>query len=327
MTTEIQSLITPFFTAFARLIKRHVLLHFLFIFLLLAELALLIAFFSYFIDSSLLAFAFGLIFFTGSSYFILRLSSLEKKSKKFASLCNRYIGQCKETMNYQDGVAEHHISLANSCSKLAVGLQGKEYQFYRLPRWLDTLSSTMEKLSCWWHWHDFFRMKELLLRASVLEHIKLVKCEPTSLELHTALANAYVMLSGLYVDPRNIPDYEDDRWIPHGAFNELMEKKFRKTAEKAIEEFKILEEYAPDDPWIHTQLAYSYHDLQMPEKEIREYEIVVQLKPDDQDALYKLGILYFQQGMNARGLQIYEKLKQTHFKKAEDLIHHYNAVI
>ena len=96
-------------------------------------------------------------------------------------------------------------------------------------------------------------------------------------------------------------------------------------AERAIEEFKILNDYAPEDPWIHAQLAYSYHDLQMPQEEIREYETVLRLKPDDMDTLFRLGVLYFQQGMNAKGLQAYEELKRFHYKKAEALIGYYGS--
>ena len=103
--------------------------------------------------------------------------------------------------------------------------------------------------------------------------------------------------------------------------------KFRATAERAIEEFKILNHYAPDDPWVHLQLAYSYHDLGMPDKETREYETVLKLCPDDRDILYKLGTLYFQQGQNAKGLQVYEELKDCNYKKAQQVISRYGDFV
>ena len=132
-----------------------------------------------------------------------------------------------------------------------------------------------------------------------------------------------LMLSGLYVDPRKLDGYDEENAIPSKKYDEKFEKKFRMTAEKAIEEFKILSQYAPNDPWIHAQLAYSYHDLQMPLEEIQQYETIQKLNPDDKDNLYKLGVLYFQQGMNAKGLKVYEELKKAHYKKAENLIKHY----
>ena len=129
----------------------------------------------------------------------------------------------------------------------------------------------MEHFSGWWHWEDLHRMRELLLQEAIEELLKLVRCEPTHLQVHTALANAYVTLSSLYVCPRPQERFDEDRWfLPVHLVQELGQK-FRSAAERAIEEFKILNDYAPDDPWIHTQLAYSYHDLQMPQEEIREY--------------------------------------------------------
>jgi tetratricopeptide (TPR) repeat protein len=133
------------------------------------------------------------------------------------------------------------------------------------------------------------------------------------------------MLSGLYIDPRTLEGYDEERWIPSDKYSEGFVEKFRFTAERAIEEFKILSEYAPDDPWVHIQLAYSYHDLQMPLEEIKEYETIKRLQPDDLDNLFKLGILYFQQGWNAKGLRVYEELKKAHYAKAEALIKFYGS--
>jgi hypothetical protein len=52
-------------------------------------------------------------------------------------------------------------------------------------------------------------------------------------------------------------------------------------------------------------------------------ETLLTLRPQDKEILYQLGILYFNQGMNAKGLQTYEELKKANFKKAEDLISSY----
>jgi tetratricopeptide (TPR) repeat protein len=76
---------------------------------------------------------------------------------------------------------------------------------------------------------------------------------------------------------------------------------------------------------VHAQLAYSYHDLKMPQEEIKEYETLLTLIPGDHEIIFKLGMLYFQQGLNAQGLRMYDQLKRTHFKKAEDLIKFYGA--
>jgi tetratricopeptide (TPR) repeat protein len=234
-----------------------------------------------------------------------------------------FIHSCKAALQYRHAVSEHHNSLAAACAQFASSLHGKEYSFYHPPAQLKPLAPLMSKLSCWCHWDDVHSMREMLLVAAIDEHVKLVRCLPTDMTAHTGLANAYVMLSGLYVDPRSMEGFDDERWIPQNKYGESVKAKFRQMSERAIEEFKILNDYAPRDPWVHAQLAYSYRDLQMPKEEIKEYETILQLCPDDKEVLMKLGQLYFQQGHNAQGLQIYERLKRANYKKAESLIHYY----
>lgn len=322
---QISRLFTPVMGKFNRLLRTYVLFNFIFLFIALAELFSFFAFFAFLSQSSLLAFTLAIFFLTLFSYFVVRLYLQTKKPEKLMDLCEDYIEQCKIMIHYQEGIPEHHIALANAAQKLSTALHEKEYTYYRPPFFLSSLSTTLEKFSCFCHWKDLFRMRELLLSTTIEEHLKAVKCEPTNLEVHAALANAYVMLSSLYADPRKYYDMDEERWFPPERYSEEMQARFRITAKRAIEEFKILNDYAPDDPWVHVQLAYSYHDLQMPEEEIREYEIILKLRPNDNDTLFKLGMLYFQQGMNAKGLRIYQMLKQTHYKKAESLIKFYGS--
>lgn len=305
---------------FDRVIKWHLAFHLFFAALGVAEVILLTIFFAYLAQSFLLAFSLSLIFLTFFSYFILRLYLQSVKRSQFKTVKSNFASVCKQLIHFQEGVVEHHIVLSNAFNKWASAMQDYEYQYYHPPKWLDFLAPTLEKWSGHFFAEDVLTMRELLLNASVEEHIKLVKCEPTSLDVHVALANTYIMLSGIY---RKSSVEEEDRWFSNKGVKEEREKKFREIAERAIEEFKILSDYAPDDAWVHLQLAYSYHDLQMPEEEMHEYETILTLRPSDHETLYKLGILYFQQGHNAKGLRIYEKLKLTHYLQAENLIEYY----
>jgi tetratricopeptide (TPR) repeat protein len=308
---------------FNRIIKPYVTFNILFAFLGIAEFVLIAFFFTFLVHTSILAFSFALIFLTFFSYLIIRLYFQTKKPEQFIELTQRYVQACYKLISYREGIPEHHIAVAEACFKFAEALHGREYTHYQLPIRTPALQTLLEKWSCWTLWHDHHKMKEMLLQHSIEEHIKMVRSEPTNLEVHAALANAYVMLSGLYVAPQKNNPQTEDRWIPPQQFSDILKQKFRITAEKAIEEFKILSAYAPNDPWVHAQLAYSYHDLQMPKEELREYEIIIQLRPDDQDTLFKLGVLYFQQGLNANGLRIYEKLRQSNQKRAETLMSYY----
>lgn len=322
---ELHKVILSILPQFDKMIRSYIRFNILFSFFAFIELVLLSLFFTFLVQSSFVAFSFAMVFLTLFSYFVLRLYFQAKKPQQFDDFIERFGRGCKNIIKYREGFPEHHVALANSYCKLAVSLQGREYIHYRPPGWLEAFVPTLEKFSCWCFWQDHHKMKELLLESSVREHIKLVKSEPTSLDVHAALANAYVMLSSLYVDPRKSEDFDEDRWIPTNNLVEEYNEKFRTIAKKAIEEFKILNDYAPNDPWVHTQLAYSYHDLQMPEEEIKEYETILKLRPDDKEILFKLGCLYFQQGQNAKGLKLYEQLKHSNLKKAEHLISFYGS--
>lgn len=316
---------SPMIERLDRVLTSYIFFHLVFLVIVGIELALFLSFFTMLGQSTVLAFALAIFFLTLFSYSVIRLYFHSRKPEQLSQICQDYFAKFKEHLGYQEGICEHHIAGASALQKFATALHEKEYSYYPPPEWLKGLKPTMEKFSAFCHWKDLHRMKEILLTLAVVEHIKVVKCEPTNLEVHAALANAYVMLSSLYADPRKYEGHDEERWIPQECKSPEMQKKFRTIAERAIEEFKILNAYAPEDPWVHMQLAYSYHDLQMPEEEIREYEIILKYCPEDNETLFKLGMLYFQQGKNAQGLQVYEKLKVTHYKKAENLIKFYAA--
>lgn len=321
---QLNQVIEPIMPQFDQMMRSYVYFNILFLTIGCIEFVLLVVFFTFLIQSAILALSLALVFLTFFSYFILRLYFQTRKPEQFQELRERYINACKGVLRYQEGIPEHHIALSNACTKLADNLNGKEYRFYLAPASLNALSPYLRKFSHWCHWHDVHRMKELLMLSAVEENIKLVKCEPTNLEVHAALANTYVLLSGLYANPCKLAQ-DEGCWIPNDKFIQTLEEKFRATAERAIEEFKIINDFAPDDPWVHVQLAYSYRDLQMPMEEIREYETILKLNPEDTDALFKLGKLYFEQGLNAQGLRLYEQLKQTEPEQAEELIKCYGA--
>jgi len=315
----------PIFYEFDKVMKRHAAFDLFFICLCTAEVVTLTFFFALLAHSLVLALSLSIVFFTFFAYFTLRIYLQIKKPEHFHAIKERYLNACKGLIDFQENSADYYNALAGACCKFANKLHYREYNYYRPPSWFSFLAPTMERFSCWLHWQDIHLMKERMLKEAVKEHINYVKCQPTSLEAHASLANAYVMLSGLYIDPRKLEGYDEDRWIPKGKYEEKFNENFRFTAERAIEEFKILSEYAPDDPWVHSQLAYSYHDLQMPMEEIKEYEAIQKLLPTDNDNLYKLGMLYFQQGLNAKGLRAYEELKKAHYNKAESLINYYGS--
>lgn len=311
----------PILTEFTSYTRRYALFNLFFLSVITLQILLIFFLFSTWVESALLATNLGLVFATSFIYFILKMHFQARKPEKFEELCNRFIEEFGKTAETEAEGPEWHALLAGTYTKMAQTLQGWESRYYTPIPLFRTLAPTLRKFSRYCHWMDVHKMKEALLLRSVKEYVNLVKREPTDLELHAALANAYVMLSGLYHLPSKQGD--DGVFFQGKDFQNSMKEKFTKASRRAIEEFKILNEYAPNDPWVHQQLAYSYHDLQMPEEEIKEYEFLFELVPFDDDVLFKLGTLYFEQGENAKGLAIYEKLLEINPPKAAAMIEHY----
>ncbi len=319
---QVDHLLSLTYMQLVKIARFHVRFHFLFLTLIGLEVFLIILLMGTLFKSGLFALSLAGLFLTLFGYLTLRQYYLNKKPEQFEVCMGQFLEGCKRSLQYKKESVKDRIFIANCCCKLAALFEGKEYRFYLPPKWLSSLSFAMEKLSCWWYWYDFHFIKEICLEYAVSEHIALVKGQPTGLDFHAALANIYVMQSALYTE-RPLDGLQ--MWRPGYVKSAYLKKRFKETAKRAIEEFKILNEYAPEDAWVHMQLAYSYRDLQMPKEEIHEYEILLRLRPEDPDILYTLGSLYFKQGETAKGLQIYEKLRAYSFYKAERLMEQYDA--
>jgi tetratricopeptide (TPR) repeat protein len=289
---------------FRKVVRNYVRFNVFYFMLFLAEMFLFFFFLPFLTKSAIFAFALGGIFLTCFSYVVLLFYFQAKKSEQLVELKDQFLGSCRQILSLPEGEVGHHLSIADAMSKLALYLQDFERHFYTLPKFAKMLSGFISRFSSYFYGEDVLKMKHLLLEAAVDEHLKQIRITPTDLEVHASLAAAYVNLSKVYKERSD-------------------EEKYRRTAELAIEEFSILSHYAPNDPWVHEQLAIGYRDLGMPNEEMKEVETLLRLKASDKEILYRLGNLYFKQGMNAKGLQIYEELKRGNFKKAEDLIASY----
>lgn len=271
------------------------------------------------------AFVLACFFLTFFGFLILRLYLRSRKPEIRQSLSELYLNKVKEIIGYKENSYRHQILLASAAQSLAVRLQDWEYALLQSWSFFIRAPSFLRKVSGFCFWKDVVYFRENLLERAVDLHLNAVKKEPIDLKAHASLADAFVLLSGLYADPRKYPEFEGEDWIPETRYSNETRDKFRNCAERAIEEFKILNDYFPGNTWVHTQLAYSYHDLQMPEEEISQYEILLNLRPSDEDIMFKLGMLYFRQGMNSSGLRIYEILKKINYNKSQKLINFYGS--
>lgn len=313
---RIDSVIAATASCFQAITKRYLLFHLVFISMVLLAFTLFVLFFSFLADSFLLAVAIACFFFTCVMYFVLRLYFQEQKPRKFIALRDECLNACKQKIPFQNSKARH-FAIARAAEQASLALNSKELSLYKPFRGFNFLKSPLERLSRAFHWHDVHKMKELFLLASIDEYTSLMKNHPTSFDSHAVMACAYINLANHYAAPLSNKQ--------SASISHELKQKFRLSAQRAVEELTILKEYAPDDPWVHTQLAINFRELKMPEKEIEEYEACVRLCPLDEEMLFTLGTLYFKQGFNAKGLKIYEQLKYINPDKAEALINYYGV--
>lgn len=283
------------------------------------ELLLFLLFLTLLQSSSLLALTLGALFLTGFTYIILLFYFEAKKPEELRELKENFINSCRKSLSVPKGIAEHHLSIVNASFTLVAKLQDMEYS-YVPPKYLKFLKFILEKISHALYQRDLFMMKELILIAAIDEHIEQIKHTPTDLEMHASLANSYTMLSKLYLQ------YLDTLTFFSSSIKDIIKEKLDVVSKGAIEELKILSEYAPNDPWVHAQLAQSYRSLKKQKEEADELETILKLSPNDNEVFFRLAALYFQMGNNAKGLKIYEQLKKNSYKKADELLNFYSSV-
>lgn len=275
--------------------------------------------------SPIFAISLAALFLTFFSYLIINYYFQEKKPDQFLEIKKDFFEGCKKIISLDLDDQDYHLSLANSAFQLTTYITQKQIYAFSIPPF-KFLEETFLKISFWFHLKDMQMLQEFLMQQSIQEHIELIKKNPVDLTVHTSLANAYIALAKIYAIPADFPFGGSSFFKQH--FNKpRLQEKFHLATKRAIEELKILDDLAPNDPWIHAQLASCYHSLEMYDDEIREYEILLNLRSKDKEILFRLGLLYFRLGKTAKGLKVYEKLQQIDALDAKHLIAQYTSIL
>lgn len=318
---ELSEQIHPFVARFWQINYRYVLFHIVFSCALFFQLICFSLFFSKLAQTTLIAFCLAGIFLTIFIYLVLMFNLQARRPEKFLALRDEFVAACKKSFPYspesQKAVAETLIFFINTLSIRPLDTTWLKFS--------KTVLELVEKFRIWTQWKDLLKMKEMLLMASIREYIELIKSNPSDLETHASLASAYLALSKLYRDPSKLALNGAIEWMPADYQSEKMRQKFEAALLRALEEYQIIDGYAPNDPWVHAARASIYHELQQVEKESAEYEKILKIAPQNSEVLLRLGALYFKQGQNAAGLKIYDQLKSLGGEKAEQLIAYYDA--
>ncbi|MBM3207573.1 MAG: hypothetical protein FJZ57_03080 [Chlamydiae bacterium] len=314
-----------FIIKFKKLSHYYANFHIIFISIGICLILATLLFFSFFSKSFWSGFLIGFVFFIGFLYFVLYFYFQAKKPQQFIDIKKEFHDSCEKVITDTKGSLNYFLKTSFCLSNLAGQLNELEGSFYPIPERFQTLAPLLKKFSIWMHWKDLLKMKELLLLSSINETVALVKTLPTDTEAHANLANGYIALSKIYISPVLLNEKSNLNWIsPEYQSKEILAK-FHLACDRAIEELKILNEYSPQDPWVHKQLAEIYHSKGCPELEIKEYEHLLKVENFDKKILFRLGVLYFEQGHNSKGLKVYEQIKLEDEGLAEELIKHYDS--
>ena len=166
--------IEPFFNSFAGPTS-FVFFNLLYLTLFLAELFFFLLFLPFLIQSTWLAISLSALFLTIFSYFVLQFYFAAKKTEQLIQLKDQFIASCRQLAGSPKEGITHHLSIAAALSKLASYLEEFEWQFYRIPRYLQSLNRPLSSFSAFCHWQDVFRFKQLLLYAAIEEHMNQIR--------------------------------------------------------------------------------------------------------------------------------------------------------
>lgn len=283
---------------FKQVVHLYLLFHGIFILFFAIEVSLFFTFLILSPRSLEMGISLAAFILTTFTYMVLLFYMQTKKPLQLKSVEKKFMQGCENTLSATLTANEYHLFLAHAAFRLASTIEAHTDIFDDFP---FSLRSLLVKLSERIHRSDVFFMKKQLLRASIDHHLSLLKHQPTNIEVHGSLANTYL------------------------AFAQINSKALSVDAVKrAIEEFLIIDHFAPNSPWVQAQLASCYHLIKESHKEGACYEAILKLNPNDKEILFRLGILYFEQHFFAKGLEIYDHLRKFHPQKAEELIGFYH---
>ena len=308
-------------SSFKQATRQYALFHIGFCALAFLELLAFVLFFSFFTQTTLFAFSLAGLFLTGFTYFVWLFYLQAKKPQEFSDLLAQFVIRAQSLQTH-----EVHSSafLIHALYHLYSSLSKQEYTYYGIALSQPTLSPLLQKFSAWVHWKDLHKMKELILRRMVQEHLALIREYPTDTATHLSLGETYLLLAELYTDPHDLAQADALPWVsPEYQSTPFVAKKDRALT-KALEEYKILEFYSKTNIAIYKQLARIYYDLQKPDKAILAYETIITTHPDNEEALFDLGSLYFETGRYAQGLEVYNRLISLHNPRAQELLSFYD---
>jgi tetratricopeptide (TPR) repeat protein len=213
---------------------------------------------------------------------------------------------------------EEYSLLASTSRKLAFHYESDSDK--------SSYHSFFQRIKRFFFWKEFHLLEEICLLGAIDLLTRQVRTSPCDVDLHARLANTFILLQNHFLEPIKAKELmKAPSLFLTKAQTELLKEKATRASRLAVEELEIMSSYAPDEIWVHEQLAISYREIGMQQKEISECERLLVLSPDDPQVLLRLGSLYFQTGQNGKGLKLYNVLKEIDSHLGQELISCYGS--
>lgn len=270
--------------------------------------------------SSKSALAFGL-FATATitslliAYIALRFCS-ERREEENIQMTADFIQECHNTFSPFEDKESVEMITADGAQKLSRELLGIERSLFQFSS--TSLKPAIEKLSCRLHAGAVLSLRQYLLESAAEQFINSILDHPTVCGHHKKLAIVYLEIACLYA--RSAGNGPNMLWPMDttGALNG-----YNAAVSKAVSQLLVAAQFDPEDPWIFEQLIECYGALKEKERQLEACSRLLTISPNESAALEHVGRRYFEHGLFAEGLNIYERLKPSDPERAQSLLRVY----
>jgi len=231
----------------------------------------------------------------------------ERKEEEAEKLTQALIDECHATFDPFESVEQTHLIAAEAARSLSADLKGVEKELCRPV--IKSLDQAFEKLSLLIHGNGVRALRKEALQAAASEIIEAIVQNPISPEHHKKLAIVYLEVACLYADEGGIPSSLEA---------------YSKAIRQAISQLGVAKHLGSRDPWLYEQLIECYGALKEEKELLETCSELLEIAPERSDALYYVGRRYFEYGLYAEGLRIYERLLQMDSERAHVLLRVYH---
>lgn len=234
---------------------------------------------------------------------------IEKREEECTSILNIFVHECTTTFSAFETTSATYLIQSEAARTLTRDLAHIDSTLISVHN--PSLKPAFCKLSRHLHGSTLFSMRKLLLTHAAQMLINVIMEDPTTSSHHKKLAIVYLEMARLYVQSASV----DGNDAVH----------YRQAVSRAVSALQVAVEFDCQDPWIFEQLIECYGALKERDKQLAICAQLVKLRPHHPDILQMVGKRYFEHGLHAEGLKIYETLKVNHPDRARTLLHTYCA--